>query len=387
MGKRMYYIHCLNKISQIGLSVLPKTYQLTDAIDQADAILVRSAIMHDMVLPPQVKAVARAGAGVNNIPLDQYAEKGVIVFNTPGANANAVKELTIAGMLLASRDIYGGMLWINENKSDPELPKTVEKVKAQFGGTEIKGKTIGIIGLGAIGMELARSCAALGMKVIGTKRDLSSLDRLDLPENMVLVKTKEEMLASCDFVSLNLPLTPDTKHMIDRKTLMMMKDGAILLNFARDQLVDDIALNEFLVSRKLKYYVTDFPNQATANMPFVLNIPHLGASTEEAEDNCAMMAAHQIVQFLGAGNVINAVNYPDASLGVKHHHRLTLLANQHVATTTILNLIQSYQVIQSIMKSNKKGYQTMIFDLNQALDQKLIDHLRSLDGVKYLNII
>ena len=383
----MRYIHCLNKISSVGLSVLPKSYALTENIEQADAILVRSAVMHDMILPPSIKVVARAGAGVNNIPLDAYAEKGIIVFNTPGANANAVKELTLAGMLLASRDIVGGISWIHENKEDAELPKTVEKIKAKFGGTEIKGKTIGIIGLGAIGMELARSCSALGMKVIGTKRDLSSIDRLDLPENMVLVKTKEEMIPSCDFISLNVPLTPETKHMINRETIQMMKDQVILLNFARDQLVDDYALSEALQSRKVRNYVTDFPNQQTAHMPYVINIPHLGASTEEAEDNCAVMAANQIVAFLEHGNIVNAVNYPDASLGAKHHHRLTILSNQSLSATSILSLIQSYQVVQSVIRANKKGYQSMIFDLSQAIDQKLFDHIKSLEGVTFVNYV
>jgi D-3-phosphoglycerate dehydrogenase len=384
MGDVMYRVHCLNPISKIGLQELPQTYELTDEIDGATAILVRSAVMHELELPQSVKAVARAGAGVNNIPLDVYAQKGVVVFNTPGANANAVKELTLAGMLLASRDIHGGMNWVKANREDADIAKTVEKAKAKFGGTEIKGKTIGIIGLGAIGMELAKSCVALGMKVIGTKRNLSTIDRLELPENMRLVKTKEELLDASDFISLNVPLSSDTKHLLDEEAFKKMKDGVIILNFARDALVDDEALREALDAKKVRAYVTDFPNVATANMQGVLAIPHLGASTEEAEDNCAVMAIDQMVDYIEHGNITHSVNFPDATLGKKRSHRFTLLCSSITDTTDVMKAFAGYKVHQSVMKSNQK-YQTIIIEVEQKPDQALVTKLHDFPGVIHIH--
>ncbi len=385
MGDHMRFVHCLNKISPVGLQALSSEYQLTDHIDQADAILVRSAVMHDMILPPSVKVVARAGAGVNNIPLDIYAKQGVVVFNTPGANANGVKELTIAGMLLASRDIIGGHQWIKENHDDPEISKTVEKIKSTYGGTEIKGKTIGIIGLGAIGFELAKSCVALGMKVIGTKRNLLSLDQEQIPEGMVLVKTKEELYQSCDFISLNVPLTPDTKGMIDQRAFQKMKDGVILLNFARDTLVNDDDLHEAILNKKVRCYVTDFPNPKTVNMPNVIAIPHLGASTEEAEDMCATMAIHQMESYLDHGNIINSVNFPNASLGEKKNHRITLLGDVTLDPMKIQKILATQTIYRSITQTNGK-YTTMIYELSQALDKARKEEIIRVPGILHLHI-
>lgn len=384
MGDAMRFIHCLNKISQVGLQTLPKEYQLVDDMDKADAILVRSAVMHDMVLPKSVKAVARAGAGVNNIPLDVYAKQGIMVFNTPGANANGVKELTIAGMLLASRDILGGHRWIQENKEDPEISKTVEKIKATYGGTEIKGKTIGIIGLGAIGLELAKSCVALGMKVIGTKRNLLSLDQDQIPEGMMLVKTKEELYASCDFISLNVPLTSETKGMLDQRAFQKMKDGVIILNFARDTLVNDDDLLEAIKQKKVRSYVTDFPNPKTVNMPGVIAIPHLGASTEEAEDLCATMAISQIIQYLEHGNVINSVNFPNATLGDKKNHRITLLGDVTLDPMKIQKILATQTIYRSIHQTNGK-YTTMIYEISQPLDDHRQKEISSVPGIIHLH--
>lgn len=386
MGEFMKYIHCLNSISKVGLNELPKGYEVSSSLEIASAVLVRSAVMHELTLPESVRAVARAGAGVNNIPLDLYAKKGVVVFNTPGANANAVKELTLAGMLLASRDIVGGIKWVSDHKEDPEISKTVEKAKAQFGGTEIKGKTIGIIGLGAIGMELARTCAALGMKVIGTKRDLSTIDKLDLPENMGLVKTIEEMLPFCDFISLNVPLSEKTKHMINQNAFNQMKDGVILINAARDQLVNDHDLRRAIENHKVRCYVTDFPNPETANMPNVIAIPHLGASTEEAEDNCAYMAVHQVVDYLECGNIKNAVNFPDANLGKKKDFRITILGEEFLNEGEVIGLIGKQNIINHTIQKNKL-YLTMIIDSGKQIQDEIMKRLKALPGILYIHAI
>jgi D-3-phosphoglycerate dehydrogenase len=371
----MKQVYCLNNISKVGLSVLPTNYQLITDVNHADAILVRSAAMHEMELPNSVLAVARAGAGVNNIPLDKYGKSGVVVFNTPGANANAVKELMIAGMLLASRDIYGGMKWLEANKADDQIAKTVEKEKARFGGTEIFGKTIGIIGLGAIGLLLAHACSALGMKVIASDQSLAYLEtkRSQLPNSIQLVETKEEVFQVADFISLNLPLNASTKGMINKQSISMMKDGVIILNFARDSLVNDDELEVELQSRKVRSYITDFPNAKTVNMDHVIAIPHLGASTDEAEDNCAMMASRQIVDYLEDGVIVNSVNYPMMNIGPKKmKHRICVL---HDALIDLLTLIpttsnNSYGVFQK--KNDTFGYTIVETDSDYALELKKV---------------
>ncbi len=307
----MYKIHCLNNISKEGLSVLSKDYTLTDDLKESDAVLVRSFNMHELDLKDDVLAVARAGAGVNNIPLDKYANQGIVVFNTPGANANAVKELTIAGMFLAARNLYPGMNWVKENNQDPDIQKNMEKAKKAFAGTEILNKTIGIIGLGAIGIMLANTCAKMGMKVLGTKRNLETLKDLDFHDNVTLVKTKEEIYEKADYISLNVPLNDHTKHLVNKKAFDQMKDGVIILNFARDKLVNDDDLEAAIKANKVRAYVTDFPNPKTAQMDGVIAFPHLGASSEEAETNCAIMASTEISKFIETGAIKHSVNYPD----------------------------------------------------------------------------
>ena len=312
----MTKVNCLNPISKLGTDLFSDNYEMTDDFAQADVALVRSAAMHDLDLPESLMAVARAGAGVNNIPLDKCAEKGIVVFNTPGANANGVKELVLCGMLLASRDIIGGNKWVSDNKEDENINKTMEKAKKNFAGNEIKGKKLGVIGLGAIGRLVANMAVSLGMEVYGTDPYLSVESALSLKRAVNLVNTREEIFKTCDFITVHTPLLDDTKEMINKDTIAMMKDGVVVLNFARDLLVCDDDMAEALKSGKVKKYVTDFPNAKTANMDGVIATPHLGASTEESEDNCAVMAVNEIMDFVENGNITNSVNYPAATLGL-----------------------------------------------------------------------
>jgi len=386
----MYKIHCLNNISKSGLEVLPKTYELTDDINQAHAVLVRSAQMHDITLDKNVLTVARAGAGVNNIPLDAYAKKGVVVFNTPGANANAVKELTIAGMFLAARHIKAGMHWIDENKTDPEIQKNMEKAKKAFAGTEILNKTIGIIGLGSIGIMLANTCAKLGMKVLGTKRNLDSLKNLDFHDQVTLVKTKEEIYEKADYISLNLPLSDQTRHMIDKNAFKQMKDGVILLNFARDQLVNDEDLKTYLDNGKVRAYVTDFPNAKTAQMDGVIALPHLGASSEEAEENCAIMASTEIKNYIEYGNIKNSVNYPDIKLDQKQaKHRLSILCqkNNHHKDDCINELIIKVKQIEHIYQAFDDSYGIITIDTNDEITSDQLNTINDLEFVTRVRLI
>lgn len=362
----MSKILCLNKISSIGLATLPKEYEITSELKDADAILVRSAVMHEMALPENVMAVARAGAGVNNIPLDVYAKEGIVVFNTPGANANAVKELTIAGMLLAARDIHGGMKWVEANKADVEINKNMEKAKAAYAGTEILGKTLGIFGLGAVGSLVAQAAHGLGMKVVAYEPSVATIERNReiLPKNIVLVKSSDELYAVADYISLNVPLLPATKGMINRDSLAKMKDGVVILNLARDAIVNDEDIKEALKNGKVRKYVTDFPNYVTANMDGVVAIPHLGASTEEAEDNCATMAIAQIVDFLENGNIVNSVNFPSVELGKKTAaHRLVLIheASEGISAQ-IIKVVETRGVVKAIASKLKAPYGVTLVD-------------------------
>ena len=319
-------ILCLNKISPVGMKVLPSSYKVTEDINEADAILVRSAVMHEMVLPPRVVAVARAGAGVNNIPLEAYAKAGVVVFNTPGANANAVKELTIAAMLLAARDIRGSMEWVKVNKEDELINKSMEKAKGAFAGTEIMGKTLGVLGCGAIGALVAQAAGALGMHVIGVEPSAATIERNKhlFPKDMEIV-SYDELYKRADYISIHVPLLDATKGMLNKEAFAKMKDGVIIVNCARDAIVNDNDLEEAIKTGKVRRYVTDFPNHKTANMEGVVAISHLGASTEEAEDNCAAMAATQVVDYIENGNIINSVNYPRLDLRKKEGKRVVVL--------------------------------------------------------------
>ena len=342
-------VYCLNKISPVGLKVLPKEYEVsTESIDNADAIMVRSAAMHEMELPESVLCVARAGAGVNNIPLDRFAEEGVVVFNTPGANANAVKELTIAMMLLAARDLRGSMEWVKENKSDELINKSMEKAKGAYAGTEILSKTLGVIGCGAIGALVADAASKLGMRVLGVEPSSATIERYkDLLKDTKIV-SMDEMVKEADYITVHVPLMDATKGMINKELLAKAKDGVIIINAARDALVNDDDMKEALENGKVRRYVTDFPNYKTANMNGVVAISHLGASTEEAEDNCAEMAAKEIVDFVENGNIINSVNYPRIDIGKKEATRLVVL---HKAELSGGDVVKTVSGCVNILKS------------------------------------
>lgn len=322
----MYKYHCLNPISPIGIKEFNQNYELTETAEEADAILVRSAAMHDMEFGANLKAVARAGAGVNNIPLDKCAEHGIVVFNTPGANANGVKELVIAGMFLAARDIVGGIEWVKENAGDENIAKTAEKKKKAFAGTEIQGKKLGVIGLGAIGVLVANAAVSLGMEVYGYDPYLSVDSAWRLSRNIYHAKTVDEIYKECDYITIHVPALPSTKNMINKEAIEMMKENVVILNFARDVLVNSADILEALENGAVRRYVTDFATPEIAGAKGTIVIPHLGASTEESEDNCAKMAVAELRDYLENGNITHSVNYPDCSMGVKESgSRITVL--------------------------------------------------------------
>ncbi len=304
----MYKVHCLNNISQKGLDLLTDEYELTENVDDADVILVRSANMHEMDIPANLKAVARAGAGVNNIPLDAMAKAGVAVFNTPGANANAVKELVLAGMLLASRDIVGGIEWVKDNSDDENVGKSAEKAKKAFAGGEISGKTLGVIGLGAIGKLVVNAAEALGMDVVGYDPFLDAERAAGISSDMKFTSDLDDLLEQSDYITIHVPATDSTRGMIDADAISKMRDGVVFLNFSRDVLVDDAAMADALASGKVSRYVTDFANPAVVKMDRAIVIPHLGASTAEAEDNCAVMAVQEVMDYLADGTKNHCVN-------------------------------------------------------------------------------
>ena len=311
----MFKYNCLNPIAAIGLDNFDSNYEKTDDVNDAEGILVRSAAMHDMEFSDKLLCVARAGAGVNNIPLDRCAEKGIVVFNTPGANANGVKELVFAGMLLASRDITGGIQWVKDNASDPEVGKAAEKAKKAYAGTELQGKKLGIIGLGAIGIKVANTATNLGMEVLGYDPYLSVDAAWNLSRAVKHVVNVDDIYAECDYITIHVPLLDATKGMINKEAVEKMKDGVIILNFARDLLCDEAAVIEGIKAGKVRKYVSDFPNATTAGQDGCIVIPHLGASTEESEDNCAVMAVMQLMDFMENGNIKNSVNFPPVDMG------------------------------------------------------------------------
>ncbi len=386
----MYQVHYLNKISKEGTALWTEDYKATECVEQADAILVRSAAMHDMDLPENLLAVARAGAGVNNIPLDKCAQQGIVVFNTPGANANGVKEMAICGMLLGSRDVIGGVQWVQSIKDEGDVARKVEKGKSQFAGTELMGKKLGVIGLGAIGGILANSAIALGMEVYGCDPYISISAAWHLDSNIVPVKTREEIYEKCDIISLHVPLLDDTKHMINAETLAMMKDGVILLNFARDKLVDDDALEQALASGKVKRYITDFPNDKTAGMQGVVAIPHLGASTEESEDNCARMAVRQVMDYLENGNIKNSVNFPAMDMGIctKPGRIVVLHTNIPNTISRFTTVVASHNINISDMLNRSKGeYACTMLDLDEPTPAEVVKELEAQEGVFRVRVI
>lgn len=386
----MFKYHCLNPISQVGLEKFSDQYEKTEKIGEADGILVRSAAMHDMELPEGLLAIARAGAGVNNIPLDKCAEKGIVVFNTPGANANGVKELVIAGMLLASRDVAGGIEWVKEHASDENVSKDAEKAKKNFAGTEIQGKKLGIIGLGAIGVKVANVAKHLGMEVYGYDPYVSVDAAWNLSRDVKHVLQVEEIYQECDIITIHVPLMDSTKGMIGKEALAQMKDGVILLNFARDLLVDEKAVLESLKTGRVRKYVSDFPNPTTAGQEGCIVIPHLGASTEESEDNCAVMAVKQMKDYLENGNIANSVNYPRCDMGICEQAGRVAIFHKNIANmiTKFTACFGDNDINISDMTNKSRGEvaYTML-DIETPASKEIIEKLQSIDGVFRVRVV
>lgn len=386
----MFKYHCLNPIAQIGLDNFNDGYAKTENVEEADGILVRSASMHEMELPDNLLAVARAGAGVNNIPLDKCAEKGIVVFNTPGANANGVKELVIAGMLLASRDIVGGVNWAEAAKDDENIAKTTEKEKKNFAGTELYDKKLGIIGLGAIGVKVANAAKHLGMEVYGYDPYVSVDAAWNLSRDVKHVLNVDEIYEACDFITIHVPLLDSTKEMINADAIAKMKKGVVILNFARDLLADEKAVLAGIEEGKIRKYVTDFPNPVTAGKKGCIVIPHLGASTEESEDNCAKMAVKEMMNYLENGNIINSVNYPNCDMGVCNQPGRVAIFHKNIA-----NMITKFTAlfgenginISDMMNKSKKEVAYTMLDVETVITQDMVEKLNSIDGVIRVRVV
>lgn len=383
----MFNILTLNKIAKCGLDQLNDNYKITDDANvDADGIILRSFKMHDMELPESLKAVARAGAGTNNIPIDKCSEKGIVVFNTPGANANAVKELVIAGTLLASRDVIGGVAWANTLTGD-DVDKQVEKGKSNFAGCEIKGKTLGIIGLGAIGILVANAAYALGMEVIGYDPYLSVDSALKLSRHVKKANSPEEVYAAADYITIHVPLMDSTRNTINAETIAQMKDGVIILNFARGGLVNNADIKKALADGKVAKYVVDFADSETVNQPGIINIPHLGASTAESEDNCAVMAAQELADYLENGNILNSVNFPNCSLPEDNIGRIAI-AHKNIPNVIakFTEALSSVNISDMINKSKGELAYTII-NTDHAIPAEAIEKLNQIDAVIRVRVI
>ncbi|WP_251492802.1 phosphoglycerate dehydrogenase [Otoolea muris] len=386
----MRKIHCLNPISSLGTDLFTEQYEMTDSLKEADGVLVRSASMHEMELPDGLRAIARAGAGVNNIPLKACSERGIVVFNTPGANANGVKELVLAGLLLAARDIVGGIGWCREQKDNAEIAKDMEKAKKAFAGREIKGKKLGVIGLGAIGAEVANAAAALGMEVYGYDPFISVNAAWMLSRDVKHITAVDSIYQECDYITVHVPLADKTRGMINRESLGQMKDGVVILNFARDLLVNDDDMAEALASGKVKRYVTDFPNPKVMQMEHVIVTPHLGASTEESEDNCAVMAVKELKDYLENGNIRNSVNYPACDMGVCASVRRIALLHMNVPNMIgqISSILASADMnIANMMNKSREQYAYTMVDLETDIDEATLEKLNAIKGVMRVRVI
>ena len=379
----MYKYHCLNPISHVGLDQLDENYVNTESAEDADAILVRSAKMHDMEFGDNLKVIARAGAGVNNIPLDRCADEGIVVFNTPGANANGVKELAIAGMLLAARDIIGGINWVQEYEEDGDIAKITEKKKKAFAGTELEGKKLGVIGLGAIGVLVANAAVHLGMEVYGYDPYVSVDSAWNLSRNIHHAKTVDELYKECDYITIHVPALEDTKGMIDKNAIGLMKDGVVILNLARDVLVNQEDIVDALVSGKVRCYVTDFPTKEIVGVKGAIVIPHLGASTEESEDNCAKMAADEIKDYLENGNVVNSVNFPNCSLPTGSVGRIAILhKNVPSVIAKYTDALTSVNISDMVNKSKGELAYTII-NTDHEIPASVVEKIEAMDTVMF----
>jgi len=387
----MYKIQTLNKISPIGLDLLPRdNYEIASEIVNPDAIILRSFKMHDMEIPASVKAVARAGAGTNNIPIDKCTDMGIVVFNTPGANANGVKELALAGLLMSSRRLVQGISWARSLIGNgDEVGKMVEKGKSDFTGPEIKGKRLGVIGLGAIGVMVANDAVELGMEVMGYDPFISVNAAWKLSRNVKQAKGLEGLLADCDYISLHVPLTESTKGMINKDRISQMKKGVRVLNFSRGELVNNADMIEALTAGQVGVYVTDFPDEALLKQENVIPFPHLGASTPEAEDNCAVMAANQTRDFLEVGNIKNSVNFPDCDLDFRSQTRL-VIANKNVPNMVgqITSLLAGEKInISDMLNKHKGDLAYNIIDTDGNIPDVIVEKIRSIEGVIMARII
>lgn len=380
----MKKIYCLNPVSKCGTDLLPADYELIGQMEGADGVLVRSASMHEMELPESLMAVARAGAGVNNIPLDTCAGKGIVVFNTPGANANGVKELVLAGLLMASRDIVGGIGWCREHMEDEAIAKAAEKSKKAFAGREIRGKKLGVIGLGAIGAEVANAAAALGMEVYGYDPYISVNGAWMLSRDVKHITDADTIYQECDYITIHVPLTEGTRGMINREKLAEMKEGVVVLNFARDVLVDEEAMAEALESGKAARYVTDFPNPRSVHMKNTIVIPHLGASTRESEDNCAVMAVRELTDYLENGNIKNSVNYPNCDMGVCRSASRVAVLHMNIPNMIgqITGILAEQGVnISDMTNKSRDRYAYTLLDLETGLEAETVQRLKAIKGV------
>ncbi|MBR0203419.1 MAG: phosphoglycerate dehydrogenase [Synergistaceae bacterium] len=377
-------IFCLNNIARIGLDKFRAGYDIASNLDEAAGVLVRSADMLSMSFPEGLRAIARAGAGVNNIPIENCSEHGVVVFNTPGANANSVKELVLAGLLLASRDIYGGIKWVRDNSGESDIAKLTEKAKKNFAGHEITGKTLGVIGLGAIGVRVANAAVSLGMNVLGYDPYLSLKSAWMLSPMIRHADTPEEVYSQSDFLTIHVPAMDSTRHMINSQVIAKMKHGIKILNFARDVLVDEAALSSALESGHVAKYISDFPNSTSAKLPNAIILPHLGASTEEAEDNCAVMAVVQIQDYLDNGNITNSVNYPDLNAGVCETEARVAILHRNIPN--MLSQITSFfgnnkLNIENLLNKARGKYAYTLLDISHKMPEDTVERLREIEGV------
>lgn len=386
----MFKVKCLNPIAAVGLNQLGRQCEVSEDMNTADAVLVRSAAMHDMEFPKTLKAVARAGAGVNNIPIERCSENGIVVFNTPGANANGVKEAVIAGLLLASRDYVGGIEWVKSEKDNADIAKLTEKQKKAFAGCEISGKKIGVIGLGAIGVLVANICDRLGMEVYGYDPYISVEAAWKLSSRIHHVDNVDDIYAASDFITIHVPLIDATKKMFNAEAISKMKDGVVLLNFARDLLADEAAVAEALKCGKIRKYVSDFPTPLSASMENAIVIPHLGASTAESEDNCAVMAARELRDFLENGNITHSVNYPDCNMGICKSAGRVIIFHKNVpnmiAQFTSAFAADNINISDMINKSRGEWAYTMV-DVESPATAKLVSDIEAIKGCVRVSVI